>query len=126
MELAHNKFPVDTTVTTATINDKPTDISISKFSDKLFVIITQIGKVGNLIEIRRDIAQKDDPSSSVYNIKFLLGGHNEEIYFAARILANFIPSDQTIILGLCLKDYQQSTLRQLGDYIKSNQLFTKK
>jgi len=31
MELAHNKFPVDTTVTTATINDKPTDISISKF-----------------------------------------------------------------------------------------------
>lgn len=41
-------------------------------SDKLFVIITQIGKVGNLIEIRRDIAQKDDPSSSVYNIRYYL------------------------------------------------------
>ena len=41
-------------------------------SDKLFVIITQFGKVGNLIEIRRDIASKDDPSSSVYNIRLYL------------------------------------------------------
>jgi len=32
----------------------------------------------------------------------------------------------SLLIGLCLKDYQQSTLRQLGDYIKSNQLFTKK
>ena len=36
--------------------------------------------------------------------RFLLGGHNEEIYFAARILANFIPSDQTIILGRSCKN----------------------
>jgi len=126
MELAGNKFPVDTTVVTATINDKPTDIVISKFTDKLFVIITQFGKVGNLIEIRRDIASKDDPSSSVYNIRFLLGGHNEELYIAARLLTNFIPHNQTVILGLSLKDYQPSTLRQLGDYIKANQLFEKK
>ena len=33
------------------------------------MVITQFGKVGNLIEIRRDIAQKDDPSSAVYNIR---------------------------------------------------------
>jgi len=126
MELTGDKFPVDTKVTLATINDKPTDIVVSKFSDKLLVIITQFGKVGSLIEIRRDIAQKDDPSSAVHNIRFLFGGHNEELYFAARILTNFIPNDQTIILGLALKDYQSSTLRQLGDFIKDNQLFNKK
>lgn len=38
-------------------------------SDKLFIIASQYGKVGNLIEIRRDVAQKDDPSSAVYNIR---------------------------------------------------------
>jgi len=119
------KFPVETTVDTATINERPTEIVVSKFSDKLFMVITQFGKVGNLIEIRRDIAQKDDPSSAVYNIRFLLGGDEEEVHVAARFLMNYISTNQTIILGLALKDYQPSTLRQLGEHIKANQ-FQKK
>ena len=33
------------------------------------MIITQVGKLGNLFEIRRDVPKEGDNNSSVYNIR---------------------------------------------------------
>ena len=82
-------YPVKTESSCTVVNGHPTDIVISKFrydtkhssveiringillnSDKIFVIITQFGKIGNLIEVRRDVAQKDDvANSTVFSIR---------------------------------------------------------
>lgn len=67
---------------------------------------SQLNKLGNLIEVRRDVASKEDPSSSVYSIRVLLGKDDEEIVVAARFLMNYIPTEKTVIFALCLKDYQ--------------------
>lgn len=120
VEATTAKFPVQTLAENYQINDLPTDFVVSKFSDKLLVIITQFGRVGNLIEIRRDVAQKDDPSTSVYNIKVVLGRDDEEVHVAARFLMNVIPTEKPVTLSLSLKDFQLQTLRQVADRLKTH------
>ncbi|XP_045031525.1 proteasome assembly chaperone 3-like [Daphnia magna] len=118
MEGVAGRFPVQTKAETIEINGKATEVVISKFSDKLFIILTQYGKVGNLVEVRRDVAQKEDPSSAVYGVRVLLGRDDEEIHVAARFLVNFISTPHSILFALSLKDYQPKTLRQIGEFLK--------
>lgn len=117
-------FPVQTKTETFEVNGNSTEIVISKFSDRLFVIITQYGKVGNLVEVRRDVAQKDDSSSLVFSVRVLLGKDDEEIHVAARFLVNFIATSQSVLFGLSLKDYQPQTLRQIGERLKLHPSFS--
>ncbi|XP_046647981.1 proteasome assembly chaperone 3-like [Daphnia pulicaria] len=126
MEGVAGRFPVQTRTETIEINGNSTEVVISKFSDKLFIILTQYGKVGNVVEVRRDVAQKDDSSSAVYSVRVLFGRDDEEIHVAARFLVNFIPTQQNILFALSLKDYQPKTLRQVGEFLKINLSLTEK
>lgn len=90
MEAPVARFPVETKSDVCEIDQNETQLVISKFrylnylliyqklfntldlncSDKFLIVITQLNKLGNLIEVRRDVASKEDPSSSVYSIRY--------------------------------------------------------
>jgi len=98
------------------VNGRPTDIVITTFSDRLFIVITQLGKIGNLVDIRQESAHPDNPTegNTAFSIRVLLGRDDEEVRAAARFLADSLKAPLPLLLSLCLDDYQPATLKVIA------------
>ncbi|XP_064477143.1 proteasome assembly chaperone 3-like [Ornithodoros turicata] len=109
--------PLKTKVTAVQVGDQVTDIAISDFSDKLFVVVSQYQKLGTLVLITKDVALNGDAQEPVYDTKTLFGKDEPEIHAVARLFADALRCDKTILLGIALKDFSTNTVRTLASFL---------
>lgn len=101
------------------INGNHTDFAVIAYSNRVFVIITQCGKIGNLYSVQRSSTQKDEIFSAsalfIYEIKCILGAESEEATQAVRLLAEKLDISRPLLLSLTLPLLDYSTLKQITD-----------
>ncbi|XP_013420591.1 proteasome assembly chaperone 3 [Lingula anatina] len=104
------------------INGHQTDISCTDFQNRLFLVITQLQKIGTLIHLSKDVVMEQGPTH-VYTTKVLLGKDEEHLNLLARRLAERIPINKPILLSLALKDTSIITLKAIEQLIVDNQMW---
>ncbi|OWF46045.1 proteasome assembly chaperone 3-like [Mizuhopecten yessoensis] len=113
-------FPVKTTQKTVMVNDHKTDILCSHFTDKLFVVVTQFNKLGNLIELKRDVVVDDAITTSrpSYSTKVLMGRDEPLMHVLAKNVMGKLDIKKPVVLALALKDESPKSVAQLSEAVK--------
>lgn len=84
------------------------------FTDKLFVVISQYKKLGNLILVTKDSAACTDLQEPVYTTKVLFGKDEAELHAAARHIVNTAQCPKTVLLSLALKEISPGIVRSIA------------
>ncbi|KAL8475462.1 hypothetical protein ACS0TY_028208 [Phlomoides rotata] len=104
-------FPVRHTTLCLDIKEHKTDIVISSYDDHLFVMATQIGSMGTILQARKEEGVSVDPT---YNVTVVFGKRDEPMLMAcARKLIEHISnsgSSKALVLSLGLKDHSSVLL----------------
>ncbi|XP_007560563.1 proteasome assembly chaperone 3 [Poecilia latipinna] len=103
------------------VNGISTEVVCTQFSNYIFVVLTQYGKIGTLISVTPD-SRSNDISTPTFSTKVLLGKDEPLTHVCAKNLATFISleaGNRPILLGLALKDSSIDTIREIKEIIKS-------
>ncbi|KAG2196613.1 hypothetical protein INT46_011856 [Mucor plumbeus] len=135
----NEEFPLQNKQTAITVNGVHTEILLTGFADKIFVVITQYGKIGSLIQTTLDISPQlaMNPSSVPTTSQFLMGestGEQSDLYilYSTSILqaigAMNPHEKRPLLLGIALKPLQDMSARkqafhQIIDQIMSNRVW---
>lgn len=102
----------------AEIEGVHTDIVYGKFTNKQLIIATQYGKVGSLLKVTVDEAENGvEITSPVYSVVNCFGVENIEQQAAARFIAERLNVRKCLMLFLCLKNYESSTIKALVEVL---------
>ncbi|XP_076865339.1 proteasome assembly chaperone 3 [Brachyhypopomus gauderio] len=107
------------------INGISTQVVCSEFSNYIFVVVTQYGKIGTLVSVTPD-ARASDVSSPFFTTKVLLGKDEALTHVVAKNVAAFVSQEagnRPVLLGLALKDCSAENLTVMKDMIKSCQVW---
>eukprot|EP00742_Colponemidia_sp_Colp-10_P009730 GILJ01010640.1.p1 GENE.GILJ01010640.1~~GILJ01010640.1.p1 ORF type:complete len:248 (+),score=23.72 GILJ01010640.1:28-744(+) len=111
--------PLTTKQLALTVNGCHTDILITPFQDKIFIVITQLAKIGTMILARKE-GEEEGPTS--FSTTTVLGKRDEEVLSVyARALIGLISqsSPKALLLGISLKDHSPSTFKAIFNLISS-------
>jgi len=89
----------------ATIDGHHTDFAVHCYSDRVFVSISQRGRVGNLYLVTSDVAATPFPTTApttVYTVRSVLGHDAPPLTVAARALAAQLCLRRPLLLSLTL------------------------
>mmetsp|Transcript_39902 Transcript_39902/g.47923 ORF Transcript_39902/g.47923 Transcript_39902/m.47923 type:complete len:144 (-) Transcript_39902:41-472(-) len=102
------------------VNQIHSEIMLQRFSDRTFVLITQIGKVGNLLSCSLETSDID--CSKTYHVSNLLGNREDSLLgvYARAILEKIVDLDKEqqrysltstvpLLLGIALKKEGRGT-----------------
>ncbi|XP_076000084.1 proteasome assembly chaperone 3 [Genypterus blacodes] len=107
------------------INGIPTQVVCSDFSNYIFVVLTQYGKLGTLISVTAD-SRSNDISSPMFTTKVLLGKDEPLTHVCAKNLAMFVSQEagnRPVLLGLALKDSSLDSIKHMKEIIKTCQVW---
>ncbi|XP_041941334.1 proteasome assembly chaperone 3 [Alosa alosa] len=107
------------------INGVSTQVVCTEFSNYIFVVLTQYGKIGTLISITPD-SKTGDITTPMYTSKVLLGKDEALTHVCAKHLATFISQEsgsRPVLLGLALKDSSIESINIMKELIKSCQVW---
>ncbi|XP_035252864.1 proteasome assembly chaperone 3 [Anguilla anguilla] len=107
------------------INGMSTQVVCTEFSNYIFVVLTQYGKIGSLISVTPD-ARSTDISSPMFTTKVLLGKDEPLTHVCAKNLVTFISQEagnRSVLLGLALKDTNIEAIKAMKGMIKSCQVW---
>lgn len=116
--------PVDSSTETLrsdiiTINGHETDIVQRQYAEVSFLAVTQYKKLGSLLKITIDRSDHglslDEP---VYSVNSLFGSATAESEAAGRFIAEQLGIQNTLMLFICLQDYNVDTVRKLAEGLK--------
>ncbi|KAL6457215.1 hypothetical protein MHYP_G00341780 [Metynnis hypsauchen] len=122
--MAHQPF-IKTRQTEKTINGISTQVVCTEFSNYIFIVLTQYGKIGTLVSITPD-ARCSDISTPMFTTKVLLGKDEALTHVYAKNIATFVSQEagnRPVLLGLALKDCSAENMKTLKDMIKSCQVW---
>ncbi|XP_069945987.1 proteasome assembly chaperone 3 isoform X1 [Cherax quadricarinatus] len=98
-----------------------TDFCIIVYSNRVFVIVTQCMKIGNLYSVRQDSTQKDGIFSAsalfIYEIKCILGAECEVVTQAVRLLAEKLDISRPLLLSLTVPALNHSTVIHIAEIL---------
>lgn len=107
----------------ALVGGSHTDLVVTRYTNRLFLAVTQVGKLGTICEARRDKLQEGSglefPGAGrvIYSVTVLLGQDKEEVSLLARILAEKLELTQPLVLCVGIKNLSPQLVRQLVDFI---------
>ncbi|KAF7668023.1 hypothetical protein LDENG_00038310 [Lucifuga dentata] len=107
------------------INGIPTQVVCTEFSNYIFVVVTQYGKLGTLISVTPD-SRSNDISTPMFSTKVLLGKDEPLIHVCAKNLTTFVSqeaSNRPVLLGLAIKDSSLDSIKHMKEVIKSCQVW---
>lgn len=113
-----DKHSVSTKMGTAIIEGNKTDVVITEFKNLVFVIATQVKKMGTLVEVSYP-ACNQSPGAVCGESRILLGKDEPEILAIAQHLSNRLFPFQPILYSLALKNRSSETVRNLGDLVET-------
>lgn len=109
----------DTLLHAALISGEHTDLLISRYSDKLFISLTQLGKIGTIVLVEREAVKTGDARNEdgrqVFSSQVLLGQDCEELQLLARVLAEKLHLTSPLVLTVGVKHL---TFALVTDFIK--------
>jgi len=113
-----------TTLNTTKVGGVNTDLVITDYSDRLFVVVSQLGKLGTICEARREKAQSqqggvgdEGAGRPVYTVSTLLGKESEEVELVARLLAEKLALGKPIVVCVAVKGITFALAKQLADLV---------
>ena len=99
--------PPSTLLQAAIISGVHTDLLISRYSDKLFISLTQLGKLGTILLVEKETVKTGDARTEdgrlVFSSQVLLGQDSEELQLLARVLAEKLQLSCPLILSVAVK-----------------------
>ncbi|XP_028669747.2 proteasome assembly chaperone 3 [Erpetoichthys calabaricus] len=107
------------------INGISTQIACTAFSNYIFVVITQYGKMGTLISLTPNVTSSDI-SKPIFTTKVLLGNDEALTHVFAKNLVMFVSQEagnKPVLLALALKDKRIESIRDMKEIIKSCQVW---
>lgn len=120
---ATSKAPV-TSLTATKVAGVHTDLVVTDYSDRLFIVVSQLGKLGTICEARREKAQsqqggigEEGAGRPVYTVSTLLGKESEEVELVARLLAEKLALGKPIVICVAVKGITFSLAKQLADTV---------
>ncbi|KAK4516680.1 uncharacterized protein ATC70_011658 [Mucor velutinosus] len=135
----NQEFPLQNKQAAITVNGVHTEILLTGYADKIFVIITQYGKIGSLIQTTLDISPQlaMNPSAVPTTSHFLMGestGEQSDLYilYSTSILqaigAMNPHEKRPLLLGIALKPLEDMSARkqvfhQIIDQIMANRVW---
>jgi len=118
-----SKAPV-TTLYTTKVGGVNTDLVVTNYSDRLFIVVSQLGKLGTICEARREKAQSqqggvgdEGAGRPVYTVSTLLGKESEEVELVARLLAEKLALGKPIVACVAVKGITFALAKQLADLV---------
>jgi len=98
-----------------------TDLVVSRFEDRTLIVVTQIKKLGKILQVEKDQVKGPLPaaSRSVYTVTTLLGQTSEDSCVLARILAEKLNITKPLILCIGIKQLSPQTVNLVVKYILS-------
>lgn len=103
------------------LDSNHTDIIIGNFNDKIFISITQTGKLGSILRVDREIFKPFENQENIYNIRTILGNECNEDHVLVRILCESINTTKPIIFSLNLKTRSSRIIKALVEILKEFQ-----
>jgi len=95
-----------------------TDLVVTRYTDRLFLCVTQLGKLGSLVEARRERVEEAGPGGRlVYTVTVLLGQEREEVVLLARILAQRLQLATPLVLSVGVRDLTPMAAKQLAEFV---------
>jgi len=92
---------VSCTVFAALIANKHTDFVINNYSDRVFINVSQCGRIGNLYMVKKESAAVPN-STTIYSVKTLLGTSDDATTVAVRALAEKLSTKSPLLISLSL------------------------
>ncbi|KAI9271610.1 hypothetical protein BDA99DRAFT_300458 [Phascolomyces articulosus] len=123
------RFPLNNKQAACNVHGHHTEILVTGFADKIFIVVTQYGRIGSLIKTTVDIAPHlaSNPGAVPTTSQFLFGestGSQSDLYmlYASSIsqtIAAMNPHEQRpVILGIALKPVEDmAQQRQVFDQV---------
>lgn len=106
------------------VQGRHTDLVVTRYSDKLFLAVTQLGKLGTLLEVRRDRVEVTGEAArggrAVFSCSVLLGQDTEEVHLLARMLAERLELSQPLVLSVGVKGLTVDLAKLMVDFIVKN------
>lgn len=102
----HNKCPIKSVQSSYKFEDKTTDFVLVDYGSHIFFQVTQVGKVGRLVQATRDKPHHLE-GRSTFSISNLLGTEDEQVDLVARQLVeklNKVPPYKHLLLSYCCLD----------------------
>ncbi|KAG1372497.1 hypothetical protein G6F61_011005 [Rhizopus arrhizus] len=134
--MENNEFPVKNKQIAINIDGIKTEISLQSFSDKIFIVVTQYGKIGSLIHTSLDAAPHRISTLDTFptTTQFLMGDSNGPqsdmyILYATSILQAIVAMNphetRPLLLGIALRSIddlakRKKIFQQVTDLIMSN------
>ncbi|RLN52701.1 hypothetical protein BBJ29_002800 [Phytophthora kernoviae] len=119
METMPTPAVLHTKKTRKDINGVPTDIAVSIFVDRVFIVVTQLGTFGTLVEAQ----QKDSISGKFQpDIHIRLGRRDDPLLlvYARQFLEHFgVPAGLPILAAIGLKDRSSETFEVVMQNVKA-------
>ncbi|XP_037544699.1 proteasome assembly chaperone 3 [Nematolebias whitei] len=97
-----------------------TDVVCTQFTNYIFVLLTQFGKIGSLVSVTPD-SRSNDINTPTFSTKVLLGKDEPLTHVCAKHLAVFVSQEagnRPVLLGLALKDSSLETIKQLKEMVQ--------
>ena len=111
--------PPETVLQAALLSGVHTDLLITKYSDKLFISITQLGKLGTILLVEKEAVKTGDSRTEdgrlVFSSQVLLGQDSEELQLLARVLAEKLNLSCPLLLTVGVR---QLSLPLVSDLVK--------
>ncbi|XP_014239602.1 uncharacterized protein LOC106661017 [Cimex lectularius] len=95
------------------INEIPTEIVITYFEDKLFIILTQYKKSGSLILVKKENIRSLEDHEEVYKLTLLLGQEESNTLAFVRTISEHVKIPKNTLFSIGLKDYSIPTLNAI-------------
>jgi len=124
-ERAEPKPPVSagpvTGLCATTIGGVHTDLLVTRYSDRTLVCVTQLGKLGTILQVERDqVRGGEEGPRVVYSSTVLLGQDSEEIQLLARVVAERSKLSKPMVLCVAVKGLTIKLALELVEFIMQN------
>ncbi|KAH7441680.1 hypothetical protein KP509_03G048500 [Ceratopteris richardii] len=117
-------FPVRAKEFSKVIQGNKTDFLLCSYDDYIFVLATQLGKMGTLLQAKKE---EGYGSQTTFNVSVLLGKHDEPMLQAcARQLIEHISgmgSSRPLLLSLGLRDHSKEALKNIVEAVCENKVW---
>jgi proteasome assembly chaperone 3 len=124
-------FPMKIQQFAARINNIHTEFVIMYYSNQLFFLVTQLNKLGTIIQVKKypELSERLSEEESCFSIRILLGKRNEPtLELCARQLMEIVRNNypqNSIILSIALKEEESQqtkadTLKKILTLLKMN------
>ncbi|KAB7495478.1 GPN-loop GTPase 2 [Armadillidium nasatum] len=107
----------------AQIKGKIVDFVIIKYSNRIFLAVTEVKKIGNLYSIHTNSPQRNGlfyQGPVIYDIKCVLGAETEEKVVAVRALVEKLQIIEPLLLSLTITTFDFETISEIAEKVLAN------